>query len=122
MKYDLKKLQVDIQNEEHNLRVIEDRIAEMKSTDKALALQQETDFEWMRYFRDDNLSKIKRGWPKWIDEEKGCAAFLPTISTVQERTAILDKMNPKKTRMGWIALKFPEEEWETILKREHTLV
>ncbi len=121
-KYDLKKTAIEIENEEHNLNVIEDRIAEMKSSDKALALQQETDYEWMRFFRDDNLSKIKRGWPKWINEELGCAAYLPSISIVQERTAILDKMNPKETRMGWIALKFPEDEWEMVLKRESSLI
>tara|TARA_R100001530_G_scaffold124994_1_gene93365 strand:- start:380 stop:850 length:471 start_codon:yes stop_codon:yes gene_type:complete len=117
-KYDYKKLQVDIENDEHSRTVLQDRLTEIKSSDKAIEVQVTRDKEWMTYFRNDNISKIKRGWPKWMHEKEEVAAYLPSIERVKERTAILDGLNPRETQMAWIALKYLEEDWQTWLKQE----
>jgi hypothetical protein len=117
-KYDYKKLQVDIENDEHSRTVLQDRLTEIRSTDKALEIQGARDKDWMIYFRDDNLSKVKRGWSKWMHESDKFAAYLPSIETVKKRTALLDNINPKETRMAWIALKYPEKDWPMWLKQE----
>ena len=117
-KYDYKKLQVDIENDEHSRTVLQDRLTEIKSSDKAIEVQVTRDKEWMTYFRDDNISKIKRGWPKWMHEKEEVVAYLPSIERVKERTAILDGLNPRETQMAWIALKYLEEDWPMWLKQE----
>jgi len=117
-KYDYKKLQVDIENDEHSRSVLQDRLSEIKSSDKAMEVQVTRDKEWMIYFRDDNIGKVKRGWPKWMHEKNGVASYLPSIERVKERTAILDGMNPKETKMAWIALKYPEDDWQMWLNQE----
>jgi len=117
-KYDYKKLQVDIENDEHSRTVLQDRLIEIKSSDKAIKNQIAKDKDWMIYFRDDNLYKIKRGWSKWMHEDKPFAAYMPSIDSVKERTALLDGMNPKETKMAWISLKYVEEDWPMWLKQE----
>ena len=116
--FDYKKLQVELENDQHSLALLEDRITEVISNDKAMEVQVTRDKEWMIYFRDDNIGKVKRGWPKWMHEKEEVAAYLPSIEMVKQRTAILDRMNPKETKMAWIALKFPEKDWEMWLKQE----
>lgn len=116
--FDYKKLQVELENDQHSLALLEDRITEVRSNDKAIEIQEMNDREWMKFFRDNNIGKVRRGWPKWIHEKDDTAAYMPAIETVKQRTAILDRMNPKETKMGWIALKFPEKDWEIWLKRE----
>ena len=117
-KYDYKKLQVDLENDEHSMALLQERIVEIKSMEKATDIQTKRDSEWMKYFRDDNIGKVRRGWSKWMHEKEEVAAYLPSIETVKQRTAILDGMNPKETKMAWIALKFPEKDWPMWLKQE----
>ena len=117
-KYDHKKLQVDIENDEHSRTVLQDRLTEIKSSDKAIEVQVARDNDWMIFFRDDNLAKVKRGWSKWMHESNKFAAYLPSIETVKKRTALLDNMNAKETQMAWIALKYPEKDWPMWLNQE----
>lgn len=116
--FDYKKMQVELENDQHSLAILEDRITEVMSSDKAIEMQEKSDREWMIYFRDDNIAKIERGWSKWMHEDDKTAAYLPSIDNVKKRTALLDGLNPKETHMAWIALKFPEEDWPSWLKRE----
>ena len=61
---------------------------------------------------------IRRSFPSWMHEEEERAAYMPSIKTVKERSTVLDKYNTVKTKMAWIALKFPEEDWDRWLKQE----
>ena len=117
-KYDYKKLQVDLENDEHSMALLQERIAEIKSSDRALSIQKKSDHEWMQYFRDDKISGIRRGFGKWMDDDDEIAAYMPSISAVQKRTSILDGLNPRETSMGWIALKYNEEDWDRWLAQE----
>lgn len=117
-KYDYKKLQVDIENDEHSRTVLQDRLTEIKTSDKSVKVQILKNKEWMIYFRDDNLSKIKKGWSKWMHESNDFAAYLPSIENVKKRTAILDGLNSVETKMAWISLKYLEEDWPMWLKQE----
>ena len=117
-KYDYKKLQVDIENDELNRSLLQERMAEMKSSEKALELQAKEDNEFMQMVVGDKLGMIRRSFPSWMHEEEERAAYMPSIDTVKERSTVLDKYNTVKTKMAWIALKFPEKDWEMWLKRE----
>ena len=117
-KYDYKKLQVDIENDELNRSLLQERMAEMKSSEKALELQANEDNEFMQMVVSDKLGMIRRSFPSWMHEEEERAAYMPSIDTVKERSTVLDKYNTVKTKMAWIALKFPEKDWEMWLKRE----
>ena len=117
-KYDYKKLQVDIENDELNRSLLQERMAEMKSSEKALELQAKEDNEFMQMVVSDKLGMIRRSFPSWMHEEEERAAYMPSIDTVKERSTVLDKYNTVKTKMAWIALKFPEKDWEMWLKRE----
>ena len=116
-KYELKKIQIELENEEHNLSVLEERIAEIRVSDKAKEERLQEDYDWMRGFRDNNLSKIRRGFARWMHENDDRAAYLPGINHVKERTGFLDGMEKRKTEMAWIALKFDEDDWESWLNR-----
>ena len=107
-----------MENDQHSLAILEDRITEVMSSDKAIEMQEKSDREWMIYFRDDKIGGVRRGFGKWMDEDDETAAYMPSISVVQKRTSILDGLNPKETEMAWIALKFAEEDWPSWLKRE----
>ena len=117
-KYDYKKLQVDLENDEHSMALLQERIAEIKSSDKASSIQSKSDHDWMRYFRDDKIGGVRRGFGKWMHEDDETAAYMPSISVVQKRTSILDGMNRRETSMGWIALKYNEEDWDRWLTKE----
>lgn len=117
-KYDYKKLQVDIENDELNRSLLQERMAEMKSSEKAFELQAKEDNEFMQMVVSDKLGMIRRSFPSWMHEEEERAAYMPSIDTVKERSTVLDKYNTVKTKMAWIALKFPEKDWEMWLKRE----
>ena len=117
-KYDYKKLQVDIENDELNRSLLQERMAEMKSSEKALELQAKEDNEFMQMVVSDKLGMIRRSFPSWMHEEEERAAYMPSIDTVKERSTVLDKYNTVKTKMAWIALKFPEEDWDRWLKQE----
>tara|TARA_R100001463_G_scaffold2715_2_gene11163 strand:- start:4666 stop:5235 length:570 start_codon:yes stop_codon:yes gene_type:complete len=114
--FDYKKLQVELENDQHSLALLQDRISEVRSNDQALKAQRQEDYEFMHMVVTDKISIIKRSFPNWMDEGNDIASYLPSIETVQKRSTILDKYNPVKTRMAWIALKFPEEDWERRLK------
>ena len=117
-KYDYKKLQVDIENDEHNRSLLQERLAEIKSSNKAREVQIKEDNEFMHMVVSDKLGTIRRSFPSWMHEKEDRAAYMPSIETVKKRSTVLDNFNPVKTKMAWIALKFPEDDWETWLKRE----
>ena len=117
-KYDYKKLQVDLENDELNRSLLQERMAEMKSSNKALELKAKEDNNFMQMVVTDKLGMIRRSFPSWMHEEEERAAYMPSIKTVKERSTVLDKYNTVKTKMAWIALKFPEEDWDRWLKQE----
>ena len=119
--FDYKKLQVELENDQHSLALLQDRITEVRSSDKALKLQKQDDYSFMNMVVSDKLSIIRRSFPAWMHEEQDRAAYMPSIEVVQKRSTILDNYNNIKTKMAWVALKFPEEEWDTWLKREARL-
>jgi hypothetical protein len=116
-KYEVKKLQIELENEEHNLNVIEERMSEIRVSDKAKEEQQKNDFDWMKGFKTNTLGKIRRGFSRWMHEDGDRAAYLPGINQVKERTGFLDNMTKRKAEMAWIALKFEESDWEIWLTR-----
>ena len=95
--------------------------AEMKSSEKALELQAKEDNEFMQMVVSDKLGMIRRSFPSWMHEEEERAAYMPSIDTVKERSTVLDKYNTVKSKMAWIALKFPENDWETWMKQESVI-
>ena len=117
-KYDYKKLQVDLENDEHSMALLQERIVEIKSSNKAKEVQIKEDNEFMHMVVGDKLGMIRRSFPSWMHEEEDRAAYMPSIETVKKRSTVLDNYNSVKTKMAWIALKFPEDDWETWLKRE----
>ena len=117
-KYDYKKLQVDLENDEHSMALLQERIVEIKSSNKAKEVQIKEDNEFMHMVVSDKLGMIRRSFPSWMHEEEDRAAYMPSIETVKKRSTVLDNYNSVKTKMAWIALKFPEDDWETWLKRE----
>ena len=117
-KYDYKKLQVDLENDELNRSLLQERMAEMKSSNKVLELKAKEDNNFMQMVVSDKLGTIRRSFPSWMHEEEERAAYMPSIKTVKERSTVLDKYNTVKTKMAWIALKFPEEDWDRWLKQE----
>ena len=116
--FDYKKMQVELENDQHSLAILEDRITEVMSSDKAIEMQEKSDREWMQMFKEDNMRKVRRGWPRWMDDDEEIAAYMPSITTVKERNSLLDNLNPTQTKMAWVALKYPEEDWSKWLKRE----
>lgn len=116
--FDYKKMQVELENDQHSLAILEDRITEVMSSDKAIEMQEKSDREWMQMFKGDNMRKVRRGWPRWMDDDEEIAAYMPSITTVKERNSLLDNLNPTQTKMAWVALKYPEEDWSKWLKRE----
>ena len=116
--FDYKKLQVELENDQHSLALLQDRISEVRSNDQALKLQKQSDYEFMHMVVSDKLSVIRRSFPSWMHEEQDRAAYMPSIETVQKRSTVLDNFNNIKTKMAWVALKFPEEEWDRWLKPE----
>jgi hypothetical protein len=117
-KYDYKKLQVDLENDEHSMALLQERIVEIKSSNKAKEVQIKEDNEFMHMVVSDKLGMIRRSFPSWMHEEEDRASYMPSIETVKKRSTVLDNYNSVKTKMAWIALKFPEDDWETWLKRE----
>lgn len=115
--FNYRQLQVELENDQHSLALLEERISEIRSNDKALEMQNKQDNDWMIMIRDDKLSTIKRSFPAWMHEEDNIAAYMPSIENVQKRSTILDNLNASKVRMTWVALKFPEDDWERHLKR-----
>ena len=111
-------IEVALENDELNRSLLQERMAEMKSSEKALELQAKEDNEFMQMVVSDKLGMIRRSFPSWMHEEEERAAYMPSIDTVKERSTVLDKYNTVKTKMAWIALKFPEKDWEMWLKRE----
>ena len=117
-RFEYKKIQAELENEEHNLAILEERISEIKTSEKASELRLEQDYDFMRMVVSDKLSTIKRSFPSWMHEGNEMAAYMPSIKTVQERSTILDNYKPVKAKMAWIALKYPEKDWEMWLKQE----
>ena len=117
-KYDYKKLQVDLENDELNRSLLQERMAEMKSSNKVLELKAKEDNNFMQMVVSDKLGTIRRSFPSWMHEEEDRAAYMPSIENVQKRSTVLDNYNRVKTKMAWIALKFPEEDWDRWLKQE----
>ena len=117
-KYDYKKLQVDLENDELNRSLLQERMAEMKSSNKVLELKAKEDNNFMQMVVSDKLGTIRRSFPSWMHEEEDRAAYMPSIENVQKRSTVLDNYNRVKTKMAWIALKFPEEDWDRLLKQE----
>jgi hypothetical protein len=120
-RFEYKKIQAELENEEHNLAILEDRLSEMKMSDKAIAVQAATDREWMLVYKEDKFGSLKRSFGRWIEEGENCAKLMPSIETVKKRTSYLDNMNPTETQMAWIALKYPEEDWEFWLKERRVI-
>ena len=120
-RFEYKKIQAELENEEHNLAVLEERISEIKTSEKAVELRLEQDYDFMRMVVSDKLGTIKRSFPSWMHEEGDRAAYMPSIETVKERSTVLDNYNNVKTKMAWIALKFPENDWETWMKQESVI-
>ena len=117
-KYDYKKLQVDLENDELNRSLLQERMAEMKSSNKVLELRDKEDNDFMQMVLNDKLGTIRRSFPSWMHEEENRASYMPSIEHVQKRSTVLDNYNTVKTKMAWIALKFPEEDWKVWLKKE----
>ena len=87
-KYDYKKLQVDLENDELNRSLLQERMAEMKSSNKALELKAKEDNNFMQMVVTDKLGMIRRSFPSWMHEEEERAAYMPSIKTVKERSTL----------------------------------
>ena len=96
-RFEYKKIQAELENEEHNLAVLEERISEIKTSEKAVELRLEQDYDFMRMVVSDKLGTIRRSFPSWMHEEGDRAAYMPSIETVKERSTVLDNYNNVKT-------------------------
>ena len=110
-KYDFKKLQVEIENKEHNRALLMDRLTEIRTSEKTIEVQAARDKDWMLAYKEDKFHSLKRSFGRWIQEGDDFARLMPSIETVKERTSYLDNMNSTETQMAWIALKYPEKDW-----------
>ena len=120
-KYDFKKLQVEIENKEHNRALLMDRLSEIRTSEKAIEVQAARDKDWMLAYKEDKFHSLKRSFGRWIQEGDDFARLMPSIETVKERTSYLDNMNPTETQMAWIALKYPEKDWSFWLKERRVI-
>lgn len=120
-RFEYKKIQAELENEEHNLAVLEDRLTEIRTSDKAREVQASRDKDWMAAYKEDKFHSLKRSFGRWIQEGDDFARLLPSIDTVKERTSYLDNMNPTETQMAWIALKYPEKDWSFWLKERRVI-
>ena len=120
-RFEYKKIQAELENEEHNLVVLEDRLTEIRTSDKAREVQATRDKDWMLAYKEDKFYSLKRSFGRWIQEGDNFARLLPSIDTVKERTSYLDNMNPTETQMAWIALKYPEKDWNFWLKERRVI-
>ena len=120
-KYDFKKLQVEIENKEHNRALLMDRLSEIRTSEKAIEVQAARDKNWMLAYKEDKFHSLKRSFGRWIQKGDDFARLMPSIETVKERTSYLDNMNPTETHMAWIALKYPEKDWSFWLKERRVI-
>ena len=120
-KYDFKKLQVEIENKEHNRALLMDRLSEIRPSEKAIEVQAARDKNWMLAYKEDKFHSLKRSFGRWIQKGDDFARLMPSIETVKERTSYLDNMNPTETQMAWIALKYPEKDWSFWLKERRVI-
>jgi len=120
-RFEYKKIQAELENEEHNLAVLEDRLTEIRTSDKAREVQASRDKDWMLAYKEDKFHSLKRSFGRWIQEGDDFARLMPSIETVKERTSYLDNMNPTETQMAWIALKYPEKDWSFWLKERRVI-
>ena len=120
-RFEYKKIQAELENEEHNLAVLEDRLTEIRTSDKAREVQASRDNDWMLAYKEDKFHSLKRSFGRWVEEGDNFARLLPSIDTVKERTSYLDNMNPTETEMAWIALKYPENDWGFWLKERRVI-
>ena len=120
-RFEYKKIQAELENEEHNLAVLEDRLTEIRTSDKAREVQASRDNDWMLAYKKDKFTSLKRSFGRWVEEGDDFARLLPSIDTVKERTSYLDNMNPTETQMAWIALKYPEKDWSFWLKERRVI-
>ena len=120
-RFEYKKIQAELENEEHNLAVLEDRLTEIRTSDKAREVQASRDNDWMLAYKNDKFTSLKRSFGRWVEEGDDFARLLPSIDTVKERTSYLDNMNPTETQMAWIALKYPEKDWNFWLKERRVI-
>ena len=120
-KYDFKKLQVEIENKEHNRALLMDRLSEIRTSEKAIEVQAARDKNWMLAYKEDKFHSLKRSFGRWIQKGDDFARLMPSIETVKERTSYLDNMNPTETQMAWIALKYPEKDWSFWLKERRVI-
>ena len=120
-KYDFKKLQVEIENKEHNRALLMERLTEIRTSEKTLEVQAARDKDWMLAYKEDKFHSLKRSFGRWIQKGDDFARLMPSIETVKERTSYLDNMNPTETQMAWIALKYPEEDWGFWLKERRVI-
>jgi len=120
-KYDFKKLQVEIENKEHNRALLMDRLSEIRTSEKAIEVQAARDKDWMLAYKEDKFHSLKRSFGRWIQEGDDFARLMPSIETVKERTSYLDNMNSTETQMAWIALKYPEKDWSFWLKERRVI-
>ena len=120
-KYDFKKLQVEIENKEHNRALLMDRLTEIRTSEKTIEVQAARDKDWMLAYKEDKFHSLKRSFGRWIQEGDDFARLMPSIETVKERTSYLDNMNSTETQMAWIALKYPEKDWSFWLKERRVI-
>ena len=120
-RFEYKKIQAELENEEHNLVVLEDRLTEIRTSDKAREVQATRDNDWMLAYKEDKFHSLKRSFGRWVQEGDDFARLLPSIDTVKERTSYLDNMNITETQMAWIALKYPEKDWSFWLKERRVI-
>ena len=120
-KYDFKKLQVEIENKEHNRALLMDRLTEIRTSEKTIEVQAARDKDWMLAYKEDKFHSLKRSFGRWIQEGDNFARLMPSIETVKERTSYLDNMNSTETQMAWIALKYPEKDWSFWLKERRVI-
>ena len=120
-RFEYKKIQAELENEEHNLAVLEDRLTEIRTSDKAREVQASRDKDWMLAYKEDKFHSLKRSFGRWVQEGDDFARLLPSIDTLKERTSYLDNMNPTETEMAWISLKYPEKDWSFWLKERRVI-
>ena len=120
-RFEYKKMQAELENEEHNLAVLEERLSEIKMSEKAIEVQAANDKSWMLAFKERKIGSIKRSFPRYVEEGTDHAGLLPSIEMLKQRTDILDGFNPVQTQMAWIALKYPEDDWQFWLKERRVI-
>jgi hypothetical protein len=120
-RFEHKKIQAELENEEHNLAVLEDRLTEIRTSDKAIEVQAIRDRDWMVAYKSDKFHSLKRSFGRWVEKGDDFARLMPSIDTVKERTNYLDNMNTTETEMAWIALKYPEDAWQFWLKERRVI-